>query len=228
MKHAISSALMALTLVALAGARPAAAELPLDQALDALDQRLDQTPRDAGLLTDYGNLLTRAGRFEEALDSYQAALEADPESLVALYNLGLLEYELGHRRAAGRHFQTALKIDSTFGRAHYGLGTVLAQRQRHRRAVKHFSRAFSLEPELLDANHNPELLFNHLATWASMHSYLNASPQRGTRLYNDPQPIVGLLVPELELLQSTAGQDAPAETATEQPSDQPPNDDGNR
>ena len=140
------------------------------------------------------------------------ALDIAPDSLTTLYNLGLLELEFGRIRPAGKLFRRAVKLDEDFARGHYGLGLVLTERGRHHRAVQHFSRAFILEPDLLDHRSNPEILFNRLTTWASMQAYLSASPQRGTRLYNDPVPIVGLLLPDLDLLAP-----APAEeVATEE------------
>jgi len=190
-----------------------AADAPLTQAISTLTHRLGEAPRDAGLLTDYANLLTRAGRFEEALSSYRTALEIAPDSPVTLYNLGLLEFELGNIRAAGRHFRRAVGNDDSFARGHYALGLVLAERQRNHRAVKHYAKAFSLEPDLVLVEHNPEILFNRLAAWASIRSYLSGSRQRHTRLYNDPQPIVGLLVPGLDLLEPKPELDATAEEA---------------
>ena len=227
MKGALNSICFGCALFVLGAPGVAVADIPLTQTISVLSQRLEETPRDAALLTDYGNLLTRAGRYEEALTSYQRALEVDPESLVTLYNLGLLEFELGHDRKAGRHFKKALAIDGDFARGHYALGTVLASRQRHPRAVRHFARAFSLEPDLLQIEHNPEILFNRLATWASVRSYLSGSPQRGTRLYNDPQPIVGLLVPDLERLAPAPEPDPPAGSPSEEPAadEAPPSDD---
>ena len=217
MKRALVTVVSVSAVLALLGAGSAAGETPIEQAIKALSERLDAAPRDAGLLTDYGNLLTQVGRFDEALASYRSSLEVNPDSLITLYNLGLLEFELGHRRAAGRRFRRALKLDDGFARAHYGLGTVLAHRERHRRAVNHYARAFTLEPELLDPARNPELLFNRLATWASMQSYLKNPLQRGTRLYNDPQPIVGLLVRESELLEPAAVENPEPDEAPPEP-----------
>jgi tetratricopeptide (TPR) repeat protein len=199
-----------LTCVALLGIVPTsseAEETPLDRALAILIQRLEESPRDADLLTDYANLLVRGGHFDEAAATYESALTVDPDSSTTLYNLGLLRFELGQMREARRHLDRAIEVEPSFSRAHYALGSVFAARKRHRRAVQHYSRAFSLEPRLLDIHHNPELLFNDLATWASMRTYLATPTGRGTRLYNDPRPIVGLLIPGIESLLET---DTPA------------------
>lgn len=189
----------ALTIVGLAllGATGAPAAV-VEKALASLEASLETAPRDAGLLTDYANLLVRAGRTDQALASYRLALEVEPKSKLALYNLGLLELELGHLRKAGRLLRQSLAIDRSFARGHYALGMVLAQRRQNLRAVQRYSTAFSLDPDLVDPDLNPELLFNDLATWASMHSYLTTSVERGTRMYSNPQPIVGLLIDGLE------------------------------
>ena len=198
MKRLLVPCLACIALLCLSASRGEAEETPLDRALTTLTQRLEENSRDVDLLTDYANLLVRGGHFDEASTIYESALTLAPDSLTTLYNFGLLSFELGRLREAGKSFRRAIDIDGSFGRAHYALGSVLAARNRHRRAVQHYSKAFSLEPQLLDLDHNPELLFNDLATWASMHSYLATQVGRGTRLYNDPRPIVGLLIPGIE------------------------------
>ncbi len=204
---------------------PAAAS-PIGRALGDLAERVELSPRDAGLLNDYGNLLVHAGLLEDAESAYRSALEITPDSLPAHYNLGLLELERGHTRAARKQFRRAIKLDPSFGRAHYGLGSAYVAVERNRRAVKHYSRAFLLDPELREVAVYPEILFNKLTTWASMHSYLGGSPGRFARLYDDPRPIVGLLIPgidelldrstdpqESEELEEPAGEGQPAEPA---------------
>lgn len=212
MKHSFALSLAGLLLiVSLTPGRAGADESPLAGALATLTERLEENPRNAGLLTDYGNLLVRDGQFEPALTAYESALEVEPESLTALYNLGLLELELGRTRAAGRHLRRTVKIDPSFGRGHYALGTLLAARKRPRRAVKRYSEAFTLEPTLLNVDQNPELLFNNLATWAAMQSYLGISIGRGSRLYDDPRPIIGLLLPGIDELLAPPTREAPTE-----------------
>jgi tetratricopeptide (TPR) repeat protein len=200
-KRSLALSIAGLLLVVGLTPGPAGAdESRLAQALASLTDQLEERPRNAGLLADYGNLLVRGGQFDAALEAYKSSLEIEPKSLTTLYNLGLLETELGRRRAAGRHLRRTVKIDPSFSRGHYALGTLLAARHRYRRAVERYSTAFTLDPGLLDVDQNPELLFNDLTTWASMHAYLASSIGRGTRLYDDPLPIVGLLIPGFDEL----------------------------
>ncbi len=219
MKRTCVAAFIWITLTSIAIAPVRAASSPIGRALSELTERLDQSPRDAGLLNDYGNLLVHAGFMEEAEMAYRSALEVAPESLSARYNLGLLELELGHPREARKQFRRAIKIDSSFGRAHYGLGSTYVAFDRNRRAVKQYSRAFMLDSGLLEVESNPEMLFNKLTTWASIHGYLTASPGRAGRVYEDPRPIVGLLIPGMdELLDQTTsrhGEEPAAETEEE-------------
>lgn len=123
-----------------------------------------------------------------------------------LYDLGLLRLERRRFDEATQLFRRALEIDPDFALAEYGLGAVLEARGRSHRAVQHYARAFTLDPELLDVESHPELLFNDLATWASTKAYLESGLGRGTRLYANPRPIVGLLMP----------------TATVPPAEEPP------
>jgi Flp pilus assembly protein TadD len=206
--RSIASALVVLALLVPTIATAGVVEPTLANALTALGDKLDDSPRDAALLTDRANLLVRAGRIEEALADYRTALEIEPLSPITLYNLGLLELELGNKRTAGQLLRRSLAIDPDFARGHYALGMVLAQRGHNVQAVRRYATAFNLDADLQNADRNPELLFNELATWASMASYLTNSVERGTRLYNNPQPIVGLLI---------EGLSAPAEPPAEPP-----------
>lgn len=194
---------------------PAAHAVALESALSDLAERVADNPRDAALLTDYANLLVQAGRYDQARETYKAALDADPDSMLGHYNLGLLELEFGRARKAKRHFKESLNADPSFARARYGLGDVAVARNNHPRAVDHYAEALTLDPQLLDVEQNPALLFNRLATWASMKSYLENSASRGTRLYNDPKPIVGLLIPGLEEMREFENEAADDAEATE-------------
>ncbi len=196
-QQTIPTALLVLVLVG-----GAASASPISTTLEAMEAQIEETPRDSALWSDYGNLLVMAGRLDEARAAYETAIDLDATSVLAHYNLGLLLLETGQPRNAATHFRKAVDIDPGFARAHYALGSALAARQRHRRAVLRFSRAFELDPALLEAHHNPEILFNELATWASMHHYLKHSAGRRTRVYDDPAPILGLLVPELEAIET--------------------------
>lgn len=198
MKKTYAAASIWLALAGLVNGPAQAAGSLITHALGDLTERLEQSPRDAGLLNDYGNLLVHAGFLEEAEMAYRSALEIAPDSLSAHYNLGLLELELGHPRAARKQFRRATKLDPSFGRGHYGVGSTYVAVERNRRAVKHYSRALLLDPDLLEVTRNPEVLFNKLTTWASVHSYLTRSPGRSGRLYEDPRPIVGLLIPGID------------------------------
>jgi tetratricopeptide (TPR) repeat protein len=176
----------------------------------ATRRQLAEAPRDPGLLTDYGNLLVRAGSYDAARTAYEAASGAAPSAVMPLYDLGLLELEQGRPAEAIRHFRRALDVDPAFARAEYGLGAAFEARGRNHRAVKHYVRAFRLAPDLLKVEHNPEVLFNTLADWASTKAYLESSVGRGTRLYANPQPIVSLLLPAAVATEAPAGPPAAA------------------
>lgn len=203
----------------------AAATLPLgadevavsgiDGALAAVSASLEAAPRDPALLNDYGNLLVRAGRLAEARTAYESAIAAAPGSTLPLYDLGLLELEQGRPADAAQRFRRALDLDPGFARAEYGLGAALQARGRSRRAVKHYVRAFELAPELIEVEHNPEILFNTLATWASTSAYLGHSVGRGTRLYANPQPIASLLLPVGDAVPTPPPEGPPAAAAEE-------------
>ncbi len=184
----------------------------LAAAIETLEEALEAEPTDAGKWIDYGNLLVVAKRPVEARTAYETALDLDPDSPIAHYDLGLLDLESGRARAAIGHFRRALDADPGMARARYALGTAFAARHRHRRAVEQYAAAFALQPELLDPLFNPEILFNPLATWASMKAYLEDSTGRSTRVFANPAPIVGLLLPGVPAPPPPV--EAPAETET--------------
>jgi len=180
-----------------AGDEPLSLKLK-DRALEGLEERLIQDPRNPGLLTDYATSLFKSGRIAEAQATYESSLAIAPNSLITLYNLALLHLELGHNEVAGRHLRHSLDLDPTFARAHYAMGSFYVNKNKHRRAVEHFATAFTLDPQLRDPEHNPEILFNRLLSWALMKSYIETPLGRGTRVYHDPRPIIGALIQEID------------------------------
>jgi tetratricopeptide (TPR) repeat protein len=91
--------------------RQLARVLPAEQAVELLEQARQTAPDDAGLATDLGVALLRAGKPELALGEFGRALALEPGSATALHNRGLALLMLGQREAAQADFRRALEKD---------------------------------------------------------------------------------------------------------------------
>ncbi len=92
--------------------RQLARVLPAAQAVELLEQAKRQAPEDAGVATDYGVALLRAGKPELALSEFGRALALEPGSAAAIHNRGLALLALGQKEAAEGDFRRALERDA--------------------------------------------------------------------------------------------------------------------
>jgi Flp pilus assembly protein TadD len=67
------------------------------QDLHAIEERLEQTPDDVGLLFARACMLDMLGRNDDARDAYIAVIRRDGTHLGAVTNLGTLLYNAGYR-----------------------------------------------------------------------------------------------------------------------------------
>jgi hypothetical protein len=174
----------------------AAALQGLEEAIAAQRVLLEESPRDADLLNDLGNLLALAGSTKEAEEVYLEALDVDPDRVATRFNLGLLYQEAGRKRHARRAFEAVVKADPDHAWAHYQLGRVLDDSGNRRIAVKHYARALRLEPRLSLADYNPHIVDNELAVQGVLTAYSDDSSATLTpREYQHPDQLRALLVP---------------------------------
>ena len=62
----------------------------LDEEIRAMEKRIEETPDDASLHNDFGNLLALRHFPEQAAEQYELAAKLDEANFISLYNLGLL------------------------------------------------------------------------------------------------------------------------------------------
>ena len=101
------------------------------QALQKLDQALDNNPDDAGLRFLKAVILTETGRSADAMLLLEGLTQAFPELPEPYHNLAVLKAGAGHLAAAQALLETALRLDPGYRIAHENLGDVyvrLAQR----------------------------------------------------------------------------------------------------
>ncbi len=78
------------------------------KALSVCEEALQRFPDNAGLLTNYGDVLRSLKRYDEAFAAWQKAYDLDPRWMDALYSAAFCREELGqHDEAAGLFEQIA-------------------------------------------------------------------------------------------------------------------------
>jgi len=108
-----------------------------EQAIELIHAALQQSPKDAKLLTLEGLALSQTGKQKEALDAYNAALTLSPNNLAALEGAAQLEYEAKSKRAIAL-LNRILAIDPKNETSHAMLAALAYQAHDCATAVKHF------------------------------------------------------------------------------------------
>jgi tetratricopeptide (TPR) repeat protein len=124
-----------------------------DDALAALDRTLALDSRQAGMLTNKGNVLVALGRFPEALAAYGQAIVLQPEGerAAAHINLGVYLQGLGRPDDAAAAYGKAIALDARFPEAWGNLGSAHLNAGRPEAALEALDRAVELRPAYADA-----------------------------------------------------------------------------
>jgi Flp pilus assembly protein TadD len=122
-------------------------------ALNAANEVLDRSPRDAEALEIKADALSALGRGDEAAKSYQAALLVNPNSVAAHIGLGraALAFDVG---LSERHFVEALQREPRNTVALIDLGIALDLQGRHDDAQRRYAEAMAITPALRAAEVN--------------------------------------------------------------------------
>ncbi|MDE2335703.1 MAG: hypothetical protein KGL10_00155 [Alphaproteobacteria bacterium] len=96
-----------------------------EAALEALEKRIAENPRDVALLCARAGLLAALGKTEAAKEAYLALLTVAPAHAVALNDFGALLAATGYRSAAKTVYAQAILHHPDDPRAHVGLGNIL-------------------------------------------------------------------------------------------------------
>ena len=113
-----------------------------EQALELLHVALQQSPKDAKLLTLEGLALSQTGKQQEALRAYNAALALSPNNLAALEGAAQLEYEAKSNRAIPL-LNRILAVDPSNETSHAMLAVMAYRAHDCATAVKHFQESES-------------------------------------------------------------------------------------
>ena len=125
-----------------------------DEALSLIGAALRAHPHDAGILTNYANVLTALGRFDDALAHHDRALAARPNDAEILNNRGSAFQALGRFEDAIASHTQALRLKGDFLDAFYNRGNALMKLGRNEEALAHFDRVLTVQPGHADAWNN--------------------------------------------------------------------------
>ena len=121
------------------------------EALEAVRQGLQATPRDAELHFVRANVLFAWGRFREAQSAYVRAQEMGWSSKDLYLQLGWSLLNTGSPTEAESAMRDAVALDESDGVAHFGLASALRGQQRLDEAVASFERACALGADEYDS-----------------------------------------------------------------------------
>ncbi len=126
----------------------------LAQAETALNQILQQQPRNGFALYLMGVLAHRTGHVEQALELIEKAIKSHPK--VALFRNSITEMyrQLGRLDDAIVHARKAIQLESSNAVAHSNLGIIYYNRKEYDQAVLCQQNALKLDPNLLQALNN--------------------------------------------------------------------------
>lgn len=199
-KRTMSRALIAtlLTTLTLAPALATAAVIPdsqLQRVLRKQQRLIANSPRDAALWNDLGNLLMLGDRTAAAEEAYLRGLEIDPELTTARYNLALL-YQQTHRLSRSkRELNRILKDHPDHAWARYYLGVAHTETGQRKAAIRQFALAIRLEPDLTDPSYNPHVIDNDLLADAALRAYADTKgAELAPRLYENRERVVRSMV----------------------------------
>jgi tetratricopeptide (TPR) repeat protein len=117
---------------------------------------------------EFGNCLTRLGKFNEASEAYHHALSLNPRSHIILINLGTLEIQRKRFEKATRYFQQAIDFCPTAAKAFCGIGIVAQMNGENDIAEMYFQKALEVDCLNSVALHQLYALADSDSDWRSL------------------------------------------------------------
>ncbi|MEO8343623.1 MAG: tetratricopeptide repeat protein [Gallionella sp.] len=126
----------------------AALQMQRKDALPALQNTVELSPKDAEAHNNLGVTLQERGQLNEAVTSFHNAIRINPGYVDAHYNLGNVLCELGQLEEAVSSYRSALKLSPGLAVIHSNLGAALQELGQIEEALSSCRRALELEPDL--------------------------------------------------------------------------------
>ena len=143
----------------------------LDEQILEQEKRIAETPSDASLHNDFGNLLAKRRFSKEAAEQYEIAAKLDKSNFIAYYNLGLLHETEGKIGAAISAYERSIKRKPGFPPSRFRLGRLYEREGKPEDAISQYSQAFLTDPSMRDPRRNPLVIDSELIYRASLQNY---------------------------------------------------------
>jgi Tfp pilus assembly protein PilF len=126
----------------------------VNDALELLEETIEQEPDNAYLRNFRGQVLFFAGRYEEAVEALLGALELDPHLSDAHNNLGIVYDAMGRKNEAEKQYRLALADPAypTPEKVYSNLGVLYSSQGRDREAIDELRRAVEIDPKFYQAH----------------------------------------------------------------------------
>jgi len=118
------------------------------------EHTLDVTTSNFPIHSNYANVLSDLGKFEQAIEQFKKSLKLRPNSAQVHNNLGNTLRKLGRIDEAIEHYNKAIELKPDFSDAHYNLAIALAEKGKIDEAIGEYREALKLEPANADAMSN--------------------------------------------------------------------------
>jgi Tfp pilus assembly protein PilF len=143
----------------------------LDDQIAEQEKRVEASPDDANLRTDFGNLLAMRRFPEQAAEQYEMAAKLDKKNFIAPYNLGLLLETQGKDSSAISAYRKSISRKPGFPPSQFHLGLLLERQNDLDAAVEHYAKALRIDPSMRDPKRNPLVVQTELMYQASLVNY---------------------------------------------------------
>ena len=143
----------------------------LDDQIAEQEKRIAESPDDANLRNDFGNLLARRKFPKEAAEQYEMAAKLDKSNFIAYYNLGLLRETEGKVGDAIAAYRKSIKRKPGFPPSRFRLGRLYEHENKPEDAISEYAQAFRTDPSMRDPKRNPLVIDSVLIYRASLVNY---------------------------------------------------------
>jgi tetratricopeptide repeat protein len=143
----------------------------LDDQIAEQEKRVAESPDDANLRNDFGNLLARRHFPKEAAEQYEMAAKLDKNNFIAYYNLGLLRETEGKVGDAIAAYRKSIKRKPGFPPSRFRLGRLYEHEGKQSDAIAEYAQAFRTDPSMRDPKRNPLVIDSELIYRASLENY---------------------------------------------------------
>ena len=109
-----------------------------DNAIDILDETIEEHPNSAVAYDLKGMVLAHQKLYDEALIALTKAVTLEPDFAIAWYNLGRIEKQIGHHDQAEIYFDRAIALQEDLTKARFDKALLLKAKGQKEEAIKQY------------------------------------------------------------------------------------------